>query len=63
MTTNWNPDWGRFWRDEEGASTVEWVLITAAAAGLGLAVTGAVGTGANNQAGMIDDRVEISTSF
>lgn len=52
-----------FWPNEDGAVTVDWVLLTAFVAGVGLAVTGAVGTGANNQAGMIDDRVEISTAF
>lgn len=51
------------WRDERGNGTIEWVLFAAAAAGLGLAVTGAVGAGADQKMGEIDEAVTITTAF
>jgi Flp pilus assembly pilin Flp len=38
----------RFWNDETGAVTVDWVVITAAIVALGVAVTAAVTTGTEN---------------
>ena len=43
----------RFARDESGAVTVDWVVITAAIVGLGIAVFAAVGSGVENVAGDI----------
>ena len=43
----------RFARDESGAVTVDWVVITAAIVGLGIAVFAAVGQGVENVAGDI----------
>ncbi|MBV1902434.1 MAG: hypothetical protein KUG58_02240 [Marinosulfonomonas sp.] len=36
----------RFTKDEDGAVTVDWVVLTGAIVGLGLAVIGTVGSGA-----------------
>ena len=43
-----------FIRDEDGAVTVDWVVLTAAIVGLGLAVLGSVRTGATDLAGDIE---------
>jgi Flp pilus assembly pilin Flp len=40
----------KFGRDEDGAVTVDWVVLTAAIVGLGIAVIMAVGPGINNAA-------------
>ena len=40
--------------DEDGAVTVDWVVLTAAIVGLGLAVLGSVQTGAEDLAGDIE---------
>jgi Flp pilus assembly pilin Flp len=57
----------RFLRDEDGAVTVDWVVLTAALVGLGLAVMAVVRTGAQTQTANIEsvlmsDSV-IKTSF
>ncbi len=38
-----------FFRDEDGAVTVDWVVITAAAVGLAIAITTTIGTGTHDQ--------------
>ena len=43
-----------FVRDEDGAVTVDWVVLTAAIVGLGLAVLASVRTGATDLAGDIE---------
>jgi Flp pilus assembly pilin Flp len=47
----------RFVRDERGAVTVDWVVMTAAIVGLGVAVTVAVSPGMSQLAGKISDSV------
>lgn len=42
-----------FAADESGAVTVDWVVLTAAIVGLGIAVVASVRTGVNNVAGEI----------
>jgi Flp pilus assembly pilin Flp len=42
-----------FGNDEDGAVTVDWVVLTAAIVGLGLAVVASVRTGANSVASQI----------
>ncbi len=44
-----------FRNDEAGAVTVDWVVLTAAVVGLGLAVIASVRTGANSVAGQIQN--------
>ncbi len=44
-----------FRNDEAGAVTVDWVVLTAAIVGLGLAVIASVRTGANSVAGQIQN--------
>lgn len=46
-----------FLRDERGAVTVDWVVMTAAIVGLGVAVTVAVSPGMSQLAGKISDSV------
>ena len=43
-----------FARDEDGAVTVDWVVLTAAVVGLGIAVLTAVSNGAETMAGNIE---------
>ena len=43
-----------FIRDEDGAVTVDWVVLTAAIVGLGIAVLTSVRTGATDLAGDIE---------
>ena len=56
-----------FLQDETGAVTVDWVVLTAALVGLGLAVVIVVRTGVGTQSQAIDDQLEsdsiIKTSF
>lgn len=47
----------KFRNDESGAVTVDWVVLTAAIVGLGIAVVVAVGPGINSLAGNISDAV------
>ena len=46
-----------FAADESGAVTVDWVVLTAAIVGLGIAVIASVSTGVNNLAESISDAV------
>lgn len=48
----------RFTNDEEGAVTVDWVVLTAAIVGLGIAVIASVRTGVENLGQNISERVE-----
>ncbi len=43
-----------FARDEDGAVTVDWVVLTAAIVGLGIAVLASVRSGAETMAGNIE---------
>jgi Flp pilus assembly pilin Flp len=57
---------GRFGRDESGAVTVDWVVLTAAIVGLGIAVLATVSDGVENLSGDIDTTLStqgISTTF
>jgi len=56
----------RFGRDESGAVTVDWVVLTAAIVGLGIAVLATVSDGVENLSGDIDTTLStqgISTTF
>jgi len=55
-----------FKNDESGAVTVDWVVLTAAIVGLGIAVLAAVSDGISNLSDDIDGQLSgqaISTSF
>lgn len=55
-----------FKNDESGAVTVDWVVLTAAIVGLGIAVLAAVSDGLDNLSGDIETQLSgqaISTSF
>jgi Flp pilus assembly pilin Flp len=55
-----------FKNDESGAVTVDWVVLTAAIVGLGIAVLAAVSDGISNLSDDIDTQLSgqaISTSF
>ncbi|ABV92873.1 hypothetical protein Dshi_1132 [Dinoroseobacter shibae DFL 12 = DSM 16493] len=55
-----------FRSEEDGAVTVDWVVLTAAIVGLGIAVYGVVSGGIANLSGDIDTQLEtdqINTSF
>ena len=55
-----------FVADESGAVTVDWVVLTAAIVGLGIAVMGAVSGGLEDLSGEIEDQLTgqgISTTF
>jgi Flp pilus assembly pilin Flp len=55
-----------FWADESGAATVDWVVLTAASVGLGVAVMGEVSDGVENLSRKIDAVLRqdiIQTSF
>ncbi len=55
-----------FWNDESGAATVDWVVMTAASVGLGVAVMGEISDGIENLAQDIDTVLRqdiIRTSF
>ena len=47
--------------DESGAVTIDWVVLTAAIVGLGVAVLAAVGTSVNDLAGEIETELETVT--
>ena len=51
----------RFRDEESGAVTIDWVVLTAAIVGLGVAVIGAVGTSINDLAGEIETELETVT--
>ncbi len=50
-----------FRADEDGAVTVDWVVLTAAIVGLGVAVLGSVRSGATDLAGDISSRLANQT--
>ncbi len=55
-----------FKNDESGAVTVDWVVLTAAIVGLGIAVLAAVSNGVENLSGDIDTQMSgqgVSTTF
>ena len=54
-----------FISDESGAVTVDWVVLTAALVGLGLAVMAVVSGGVESMTGQIDDVLQttVDTSF
>jgi Flp pilus assembly pilin Flp len=55
-----------YWIDEEGAVTVDWVVLTAAIVGLGIAGFSTVSAGVENASGDVETVTtdfEISTSF
>lgn len=55
-----------FIRDEDGAVTVDWVVLTAAIVGLGIAVYGVVSGGVEDLSTDISDQLEaqgITTTF
>ena len=49
-----------FAADEAGAVTVDWVVLTAALVGLGLAVMGVVRGGVENLTNNIDDQLDVN---
>lgn len=56
----------KFWKDESGAVTVDWVVMTSAAVGLGLAAATVVSNGAENTSSDISgvaSEYQISTAF
>jgi len=55
-----------FLADDSGAVTVDWVVLTAAIVGLGIAVLASVSTGVEEQSGDIEEKLlaqRISTTF
>lgn len=50
-----------FHNDESGAVTVDWVVLTAAIVGLGIAVIAAVGGGINSLGGQIETALNSGT--
>ena len=50
-----------FAKDEDGAVTVDWVVLTGAIVGLGIAVLSTVSGGATDLAGDIDGELESMT--
>lgn len=56
----------RFWHDESGAATIDWIVLTAASVGLGIAVMGTVRSGIEDLSAQIDSFLSqdlIHTSF
>lgn len=47
----------QFWQDEDGAVTVDWVVLTAAIVGLGIATIAAVSDGSLTLSGAISTAV------
>ncbi|WP_068313997.1 Flp family type IVb pilin [Aliiruegeria sabulilitoris] len=55
-----------FRKDEDGAVTVDWVVLTAAIVGLGIATLAAVSSGVEDLSGDISDQLktdQIKTTF
>ena len=48
----------RFKKDEDGAVTVDWVVLTAAVVGLGIVVMGAIGPAISGLAANIEETIE-----
>lgn len=53
----------RFKRDEEGAVTVDWVVLTAAIVGLGVAVITTIGNGAMDTSSGVGARLSSQEIF
>lgn len=53
--------WKRFEQDEDGAVTVDWVVLTAAVVGLGIAVLNAVGKSSMTLTKKISDELASSS--
>ncbi|MEM9435987.1 MAG: hypothetical protein AAGA15_03020 [Pseudomonadota bacterium] len=51
----------KFRRDEDGAVTVDWVVLTAAIVGLGIAILTTVSGGVSNLSADIDDKLSSMT--
>jgi Flp pilus assembly pilin Flp len=51
----------KFFKDESGAVTVDWVVLTAAIVGLGIAVLTSVSTGTTSLAGKISGELDTMT--
>ena len=51
----------KFRRDEDGAVTVDWVVLTAAIVGLGIAILATVSNGVGDLAGAIDTELSYMT--
>ena len=51
----------KFRRDEDGAVTVDWVVLTAAIVGLGIAILATVSGGVGDLAGAIDSELSTMT--
>ena len=51
----------KFAKDEDGAVTVDWVVLTAAIVGLGIAVLAAVGGGTTSLSDKISAQLEAQT--
>mgnify|MGYP001801264580 CR=1 FL=1 len=51
----------KFRRDEDGAVTVDWVVLTAAIVGLGIAILATVSNGVGDLAGAIDTELSNMT--
>ena len=51
----------KFRKDEDGAVTVDWVVLTAAIVGLGIAVLAAVGGGTTSLSDKISAQLEAQT--
>ena len=51
----------KFRKDEDGAVTVDWVVLTAAIVGLGIAVLAAVGGGTTSLSDKISSQLESQT--
>jgi Flp pilus assembly pilin Flp len=56
----------KFWAQEDGAVTVDWVVVTALIVGLGFAILNVVGGALNTQSEAIGDKyteIGIKTTF
>ena len=51
-----------FVKDEDGAVTVDWVVLTAAVVGIAIAVAATIETGLNNAASQIDTGLTAAVS-
>ena len=50
-----------YWRSEDGAVTVDWVVLTAAIVGLGVAVIATIAGGATNTSGSLGASLQSGT--
>lgn len=51
-----------FWKDEVGAITVDWVILTAAIVGVAIATLIVISGGVNSAANATDDELETTSS-